>query len=110
LLPSLKTSFIDLEEAEMLIDGGVGYLGFPLVLGYHREDLSVDEAAAIAAKLRDRATFFLITYLNTAPPGAALVIGNLRFGPPVAIAVDHPLNIFRPFVDPLTLLSEASMN
>lgn len=58
---------VDVDEAEMLIDCGVEYLGFPLVLGYHREDLSVEEAAAIVAKLRDRATFFLITYLDAAP-------------------------------------------
>jgi phosphoribosylanthranilate isomerase len=57
---------IDLAEAEMLIDCGVEYLGFPLVLRYHREDLSIEEAAAVVAKLRGRATFFLITYLNTA--------------------------------------------
>lgn len=58
---------IDFEEAEMLIDCGVEYLGFPLVLGYHREDLGVEEAAAIVTKLRGRASFFLITYLDTAP-------------------------------------------
>lgn len=57
---------IDLDEAEMLIDCGVEYLGFPLVLSYHREDQSVEEAATIVAKLRARATFFLITYLDTA--------------------------------------------
>ena len=51
----------------MLIDCGAEYLGFPLVLGYHREDVSIDEAATIVARLRGRATFFLITYLSTAP-------------------------------------------
>ncbi len=57
---------VDADEAEMLIDCGVGFLGFPLVLGYHREDLSVDAAAAIVTRFAKRATFFLITYLNTA--------------------------------------------
>jgi hypothetical protein len=51
----------------MLIECGVEYLGFPLVIPYHREDLSIGEAAAVVAKLRGRATFFLITYLDTAP-------------------------------------------
>jgi hypothetical protein len=37
---------IDPEEARMLIDCGVEFLGFPLVLGHHEEDLSEDEAAA----------------------------------------------------------------
>ncbi len=50
----------------MLINCGVPFLGFPLVLGYHREDLSVDAAAAIVAMFGHRATFFLITYLNRA--------------------------------------------
>jgi len=50
----------------MLIDCGVRYLGFPLVLGYHREDIGVDEAGAIVAQYGGRATFFIITYLDTA--------------------------------------------
>jgi phosphoribosylanthranilate isomerase len=53
----------DLAEAKMLVDCGVSFLGFPLVLDFHREDLTVHEAAAIVAAMRDRATFFLITYL-----------------------------------------------
>ncbi len=63
---------IDAGEAAMLVDVGVEYLGFPLVLGYHREDLDAGAAAAIAARLADRATFFVITYLNTAHEIAAL--------------------------------------
>jgi phosphoribosylanthranilate isomerase len=50
----------------MLIDCGVRYLGFPLVLGYHREDIGVEDAAAIVAQYQGRATFFLITYLDAA--------------------------------------------
>lgn len=57
---------IDAAEAEMLIGCGVHHLGFPLVLGYHEEDLSVAEAATIVAALDARATFFLITYLTAA--------------------------------------------
>ena len=57
---------IDLAEAQLLIDCGVQHLGFPLVLGYHKEDLSIEAAAAIVAELRDEATFFLITYANEA--------------------------------------------
>jgi phosphoribosylanthranilate isomerase len=57
---------IDLAEAQLLIDCGVRYLGFPFVLDHHKEDLTIDAAAAIAAKLRNHATFFLITYLNRA--------------------------------------------
>jgi phosphoribosylanthranilate isomerase len=57
---------IDFAEAQMLIDCGIRYLGFPLVLDHHKEDLTIDEAAAIVCKLRNHATFFLITYLNRA--------------------------------------------
>jgi phosphoribosylanthranilate isomerase len=63
---------IDADEAEMLIDCGVGFLGFPLVLGYHKEDLRVTDAAGIVARVGDRATFFLITYLAQAKEIAAL--------------------------------------
>lgn len=57
---------IDAAEAELLIDCGVGVLGFPLVLGYHREDIGVEAAAGIVTRFGGRATFFLITYLDTA--------------------------------------------
>lgn len=70
--PIHVAGIMDSAEAEMLIDRRVRYLGFPLVLGYHREDLSVDAAAAIVAKLGGRAAFFLITYLDTAAEIRAL--------------------------------------
>lgn len=57
---------IDLAEAQLLIDCGIRNLGFPLVLNHHKEDLTIDAAAAIVSKLGDRATFFLITYLDKA--------------------------------------------
>lgn len=57
---------IDEAEAQMLIDCGVPYLGCPLKLAYHHEDLSIDDAADIVRKFGKRATFFLITYLKTA--------------------------------------------
>lgn len=63
---------LDRPEAEMLIQAGANWLGFPLVLGYHREDLSVEEAAAIVATLGRQANFFLITYLDTADSIIAL--------------------------------------
>lgn len=63
---------IDADEAAMLIDSGVRFLGFPLVLGYHQEDLSVDEAAAIVTRYGGDATFFLITYLTEARKIAGL--------------------------------------
>jgi phosphoribosylanthranilate isomerase len=47
----------------MLVECGVSSQGFPLVLDVHREDLTVNEAAAIVKAMRSHATFFLITYL-----------------------------------------------
>jgi phosphoribosylanthranilate isomerase len=70
---------IDDAEAEMLIGCGVTHLGFPLTLDYHREDLSPEAAAAIVARHGDRATFFLITYLNRADEIAVLA-GKLGVG------------------------------
>lgn len=63
---------MDAAEAELLIDCGVEYLGFPLALAYHAEDLSREAAAAIVARLADRASFFVITYLATAAEIIAL--------------------------------------
>lgn len=57
---------IDLAEAKMLIASGFEFLGFPLVLDHHEEDLSAKDASAIVAELSNRSTFFVITYLNTA--------------------------------------------
>jgi len=55
---------IDLTEAEMLIDCGVNFLGFPLRLPVNKEDCTEDEAAAIIAKTKDRVKSVAITYLN----------------------------------------------
>jgi phosphoribosylanthranilate isomerase len=63
---------IDRAEAELLSACGVRHMGFPLVLGYHREDLSPAEAAAIVTAMRDRVSFFLITYLDRASAIAGL--------------------------------------
>lgn len=57
---------IDLAEAQLLIDCGVRYLGFPFVLDHHEEDLTTDAAAVIVSELGAHATFFVITYLNRA--------------------------------------------
>ena len=57
---------VDAAEAEMLIDCGVRFLGIPLVLGYHREDIGAEDAAAVVARFGGRANFFLITYLSAA--------------------------------------------
>lgn len=57
---------IDLAEAEMLINCGVNFLGFPLRLPVNKEDCTEDEAASIIAKTKDRVKSVAITYLNQA--------------------------------------------
>ena len=61
-----------MEEAKMLLDCGVDWLGFPLRLELHSEDMPADEAGEIIASLgiRDRAV--LITYLKVAVEIAGL--------------------------------------
>jgi phosphoribosylanthranilate isomerase len=62
---------IDACEAQMLQQCGVRYLGFPLRLPVHREDLTEDEAAAIIKSLAPPVFGVLITYLDKASDIAA---------------------------------------
>ena len=57
---------IDLAEAEMLINCGVNYLGFPLRLPVNKEDCTEEEAASIIAQTKDHVKSVAITYLNQA--------------------------------------------
>ncbi len=56
----------DQQEAEMLMACGVDWLGFPLRLTVHEEDLLEAEAAQIIKSLRPPHAGVLITYLNQA--------------------------------------------
>jgi len=53
-------------EARLCLDAGVDLLGFPFHLPVHREDLPMDEAAALIARLGIGPRCVLITYLETA--------------------------------------------
>ena len=57
---------IDAAEAEMLQQCGIRYLGFPLRLPVHREDLTEEEAGKIIKSLAPPVFGVLITYLNEA--------------------------------------------
>ena len=63
---------IDAAEAEMLQQCGVRYLGFPLRLPVHREDLTESEAATIIKSLVSPVFGVLITYLDKANEISAL--------------------------------------
>jgi phosphoribosylanthranilate isomerase len=54
------------QEAEMLIECGVDYLGFPFRLDYHNEDISEKEAAQIISRLPQSVKAVVITYLDRA--------------------------------------------
>lgn len=57
---------LDLAEARMLADAGVQWIGFPLKLDYHAEDVPADVARGIIDQTRDDVRPVLITYLNRA--------------------------------------------
>lgn len=57
---------IDKEEAIMLMSAGVDYLGFPLRLPVHKEDLTEDEAAEVIKIIFPPHRAVLITYLDNA--------------------------------------------
>lgn len=57
---------IDEAEAELLQQCGVRYLGFPLRLPVHKEDLSEAQAGAIIRRLGPSVRAVLITYLDRA--------------------------------------------
>ncbi len=54
------------QEAEMLIECGVDYLGFPFRLDYHAEDISETEAAQITSQLPESVKAVVVTYLDRA--------------------------------------------
>ena len=62
---------IDAAEAQMLQQCGIRYLGFPLRLPVHREDLTEKEAAAIIKSMAPPVFGVLITYLDEASEIAA---------------------------------------
>ena len=54
----------NVQEAKLLEDLHVQYLGFPLVLDFHDEDCTVDEARKIISELKKATVPVLITYLT----------------------------------------------
>lgn len=57
---------IDKEEAKLLMELGVDYLGFPLRLPVNKEDLTEDEAVEVIKTITSPHQSVLITYLNKA--------------------------------------------
>ena len=57
---------IDKEEAIMLMNAGIDYLGFPLRLTIHKEDLTEDEAVNVIKIISPPHKAVLIAYLDNA--------------------------------------------
>lgn len=57
---------IDRAEAQLLLNAGVDWLGFPLRLPVNREDIREEEAGEIIAFIQPPAAGVLITYLDDA--------------------------------------------
>lgn len=57
---------IDKEEAQMIMNAGVDYLGFPLRLPVNKEDTTEEEASAIIKMIKHPYQAVLITYLDNA--------------------------------------------
>jgi phosphoribosylanthranilate isomerase len=70
---------IDAEEADLLVECGADFLGFPLRLDFHPEDCSKEEAAGIIQTLPAPVTPVLITYL-TDPGEIVRLASALRVG------------------------------
>src|SRR5688572_7130278 len=79
---------IDRVEADLLVACGVEWLGFPLRLDVHREDLSDADAAAIVRSLPPHVRAVLITYLADADAiralAGALGVAAVQLHGPVA--------------------------
>lgn len=66
-LPLIQIAGVcDQEEADLLLEAGVRWLGFPLRLAVNPVDLSEDAAAAIIRRLPEDVRGVLITYLDRA--------------------------------------------
>lgn len=65
---------IDQQEANMLVECGVNYLGFPLRLPVNKEDLTENEAKEIIQKLSPPNCGIVISYSSTAEDAIELCI------------------------------------
>lgn len=57
---------LDFEELQMLVECRVPYIGFPLVLDYHKEDMPASEVKSALQKIHSGFEPVLITYLRSA--------------------------------------------
>lgn len=66
-LPWIQVAGVhDLEEAQLIVKANVGYLGLPLRLPVHQEDISETDARNLVKTINPSIKPVLITYLNKA--------------------------------------------
>ncbi len=66
-LPWIQVAGVhDLEEAQLIVKANVGYLGLPLRLPVHQEDISETDAKNLVKTINPSIKPVLITYLNKA--------------------------------------------
>ncbi|MBN2432406.1 MAG: phosphoribosylanthranilate isomerase [Acidobacteria bacterium] len=87
-------------EAQMLVESGVDWLGFPHGLDVHAEDLPPDEAARIIRRVPRPARCILITYhalaIELIRLGARLGIAGIQLHGPIHVREVRRLKQFRP--------------
>ncbi|MDO9105113.1 MAG: phosphoribosylanthranilate isomerase [Methylovulum sp.] len=80
----------DWGEAELLIDCGVKFLGFPLRLPVHKEDISEEDARDVISRLPAGVFGVLITYLDSAESiielSDYLGVGHIQLHGPIDFA------------------------
>ncbi len=90
----------DVEEARLLVDCGVDWIGLPFRLAHHREDLGEAEARGVVATLPPKILPVLITYLDDIE--AILALGSylgtraVQLHGPAAPALGEALKRRRP--------------
>ena len=88
------------QEAEMILEAGVDWLGFPLKLDVHPEDLTAETVAAIVSSLGIRDRTVLITYLENASEiaGLAAYVGcrRVQLHGDITSGETHRLKISKP--------------
>jgi len=57
---------LDGAEAMMLVDAGVGHIGFPFGVPFHKEDMEAEDTARVIGLVKQSVAAVLITYLDKA--------------------------------------------
>jgi phosphoribosylanthranilate isomerase len=90
---------LDKQDAETILNSGIKIIGFPLVLGFHKEDMNKNEVQEIIEYFGDEIEPVLITYLTKASD----IINLARYINTETVQLHNYIGI-----DQLKMLSEES--